>query len=90
LLLHPGSFARMFGGFVMANDTAYAGADQAVMTDKMPGDAADCSSFQASCSISRGAGQSSHQQGYRNDYCSFHFGFSAIVICRLFGNIPPL
>jgi hypothetical protein len=72
LMLQPGAFAGVLGGLVMADQASDAGAQQTMVTEKMPADTADCRPFQAACGISRGAGQASDKQWYCEDHPAFH------------------
>jgi hypothetical protein len=79
LLLHPGPFAGVLGGLMMTDQASDAGAEQAMVTEKMPADTADCRTFQAARGIGRGAGQASDQQWYCKDHPALHVTFSVVV-----------
>jgi hypothetical protein len=72
LVLQPSALAGVLGGLVMPDQASDAGADQAVVTEKMPADTADCRTFQAARGIGRSPGQASDKQWYCEDHPAFH------------------
>jgi hypothetical protein len=64
LLLLPSFFPGVFGRLMMANDTAGAGAQNTVMTGKVPGYSANRSALEAT---SRSNGRRAPTHGYQ--YC---------------------
>jgi hypothetical protein len=72
LLLHARAFAGVLGSLVMTDQASNAGAQQAMVTEKMPADTADCRPFQAARGIGRGPGQAGDKQWYCEDHPAFH------------------
>jgi hypothetical protein len=72
LMLQPGAFTGVLGGLVMTDEAPDAGPDQAVVTEKMPADTADCRPFQAARGIGRRSGQAGNKQWYCEDHPAFH------------------